>query len=578
MRPKGSRWGAGVLAAGALVILAACSPAAIPANLPSPPSEALSTPGEPTLTPFEPLPTPGQTPRALETGPPPTPDIRSAGLQVWVSPDLPEALRAALALPSALAGAQRAEEADLQLAVGDEPLFGRWVYALVAPFPSLAEGVTAGELRRAWRGEGSAGDIPVPLLMDAATRQVFTAFWGAPGPRSIEVRPARQLVDRAWDNRPAWALVPFEALDPRWKVLPVNGQSPIDKEFDLAAYPLSVPLTLEGEPRLVEALATLFGPDSGSPLLPASNRDPDKLTVLVLTGVTALVRSTAWTLERQGLTYPARDIGPWLRQADITHISNEVPFAYDCPFPDPVQEDLVFCSDPRYIELLEEVGTDIVELTGDHFQDWGSQAMLDTLDLYRQRGWPYYGGGENLAEGRRPVVLEHNGNRVGFLGCNGKGGYYASATDTRPGAVGCDFDYLAEEIGRLRAEGVLPVVTFQHFEYYTYAAPPNQLADFRRVAEAGAVIVSGSQGHHPQIMEFYEDAFIHYGLGNLFFDQIYVSPETARAFIDRYAIYDGRLVSIELLTTQFEDYARSRPMTAEERAQFLQTVFTASGW
>ena len=122
-----------------------------------------------------------------------------------------------------------------------------------------------------------------------------------------------------------------------------------------------------------------------------SNRDEQKMTTLVTTGVTALVRATAWDLERKGLTYAAEVIGPLLRGADLLHISNEVPFAEDCPPPNPGQRNLIFCSDARYIALLEDIGTDVVELTGDHFNDWSRDAMLFTLELYQERGWPYYG-------------------------------------------------------------------------------------------------------------------------------------------------------------------------------------------
>ena len=132
------------------------------------------------------------------------------------------------------------------------------------------------------------------------------------------------------------------------------------------------------------------------------------------------------------------DIGDWLRDADVTHISNEVPFAVNCPPPDPGQADLRFCSDPRYIALPEDIGTDIIELTGDHFGDWGTAAMEFTLEQYRQRDWPYYGGGENEAEGKQAVIIEHNGNRLAFIGCNGKGRPFAGATATLPGAVVCD--------------------------------------------------------------------------------------------------------------------------------------------
>jgi poly-gamma-glutamate synthesis protein (capsule biosynthesis protein) len=68
-------------------------------------------------------------------------------------------------------------------------------------------------------------------------------------------------------------------------------------------------------------------------------------------------------------------------------------------------------------------------------------------------------------------------------------------------------------------------------------------------------------------------------LGNLFFDQMDIPvPGTRREFIDRYLIYDGRVLSVEILTAMLEDWARPRPMTPEERSSFLQDIFTASGW
>ena len=263
---------------------------------------------------------------------------------------------------------------------------------------------------------------------------------------------------------------------------------------------------------------------------------------------------------------------------DVNHIGRVERVAQNCPTPNPVQEDMRFCSDPRYIGLLEMVGTDIVELTGDHFQDWGEEAMLLTLDLYRERGWAYYGGGENLEDGRKPYLVEHNGNRLAFIGCNGKGGSYAQAGPDRPGAVTCDFGYLTAEIARLRAEGYLPIATFQHFEYYTYKAQPNQVKDFGALAEAGAVIVSGSQAHQPQAMAFEAGAFIHYGLGNLFFDQYDIGLATRQGFIDWHVFYDGRYISTELAPILFVDYARPRFMNEDEKQQLYNAVFSASGW
>ena len=374
------------------------------------------------------------------------------------------------------------------------------------------------------------------------------------------------MVDYAWSHQPALAIVPFEDLDPRWKVLPVDGLSPIHKNIDLANYRLKIPISLNSDPDRAALIQSNFS-------IPPSNLDPQKMTTVVVTGVTALVRATAYTMEKRGMLYPAQDIRDLLLDADITHISNEVPFAVDCPDPNPNQQSMRFCSKDEYIQLLEDVGTDVVELTGDHFADWGTDAMVHTLDMYKQRGWLYYGGGANLDEGRKALLIENNGNQIAFIGCNAKGPAFAQASETQPGAVLCDMDWMANEIRRLKSEGYLVIATFQHAEYYTYIAQPDQLRDFRQMAEAGADIVSGSQAHQPQAMEFLNGSFIHYGLGNLFFDQYGLCDACRLGLIDRHVFYNGRYISTELLPIEFVDYARSIPMTVEEANSLFQTLF-----
>ena len=534
--------------------------AAIPLPLPSR-TPSLSTSSSPTRTPFLPI--------------PPTPTITLTPTPVpalWVAPYLPEAVRQAIALPSGLAKAGSPDEAILRLEVGDQQPLSHWVYALVAPFPTIPDDVSADELRRAWRGEAVGPFAGHPLLMDESTFGVFSALWGEPSAEAIKILPTVELLDYAWNNRPAWAIVPFETVEPRWKVLQVDGHSPLWKGFDPADYPLTVTFSLIGDLSLLPVL------QSSILSVPSTNRDSAKLTTVMMTGVTALVRATAYTMNQRGILYPGQDIRDTLREADILHISNEVPYLPDCPLPNPNQADLRFCSDPAYNALLEDVGADVIELTGDHFGDYGAGAMRDTLDLYREKGWVYYGGGYDRDDARQARLIEHHGNKIAFIGCNAKGDGYATASDATPGAVACDFDWMHGEIARLRAEGYLVIATFQHFEYYTYAAQPNQIADSRGMAEAGAVIVSGSQAHQPQAMEFYKGAFIHYGLGNLFFDQYYLGLPTSQGFLDRHVFYDGRYLGVEPPGILFIDFARPRPMTRQERTVLLRSVFEASGW
>ncbi len=498
---------------------------------------------------------------------------------LWVSPYVPKELVESITIPAGYRIVENEQDAQLRLQIGDDAPISTWIYALVAPYFTITDTVSAQDLINSWKG-ASTSFVSSPLLVDEQTLGAFTVMWGEPSNGSVQVVPTDKVLETAWNQRSLWAIVPFENLEPRWKVLEVDGISPLRKEFDPDKYTLSIRFSLAGNPELIKDVLERSEVDDDGVI--STNRDASKITIIAMTGVTAMVRCTAFTMERKGNTYPAQDIRDWLREADVAHISNEIPFFQDCPPPNCTQPDLRFCSNPDYMALLEDVGTDIVELTGDHFADYGPDPMRYTLQLYRDMGWIYYGGGENRDDARQARTFEHNGNRIAFIGCNAKGGGYATASDTNPGAVACDFEWMHSEITRLSREGYLVIATFQHIEYYSYNPQPQQIEDYRGMAEAGAVIVSGSQAHQPQGIEFFNQSFIHYGLGNLFFDQYNqpVCPNIAcnDAFVDRHVFYDGRYLGTDLLTMTFVDFAKPRPMTSDERAILLNKVFSASGW
>jgi hypothetical protein len=448
-----------------------------------------------------------------------------------------------------------------------------WVYALVAPFPTVIDGVTSDELKAAWRH----GNIPdafhgSALLMDASTQAAFTALWGDPAANAVRIVPADQLLDTTWSELPSWAIIPFESLEQKWKVLTIDGQSPIRKKFDQATYPLVIPFTLQTSSDI--QLSTLN-------LQP--NYDPARLTTIIMTGITALVRATAYTMEMKGVKYPGEMIRDTMLEADIAHVANHVPFYTGCHFPRPDQAALVFCSDPKYIALFTDIGVDLVELTGHHFEDYGASATLETLEIYKAHNIVYFGGGADKQDAIKPALFEHHGNKIAFIGCNRLDtGGPATATDSQPGAAPCDFAYLQQEIAQLRSAGYVVIATNHWNQTYDYLPNPQQVIDFRLLVDWGASLVLGSQAHYAQTMEFYKDTFIHYGQGNLFFDQMgeqdWMPKGIRREFLDRYVVYDGKIISIELITAMLEDFSRPRLMTEQERAGFLQEYFYKSGW
>ncbi len=464
-----------------------------------------------------------------------------------------------------------------------------WVYALAAPFPTLRDDIELSALQAFWHGDqeetlSQVGRLFVPKVL----KDALEIRWGTPDRFAISFYQDVPETDRLWEEN-AWAILPFDALDPRLKVISIDGLSPLFKAFSPEEYPFSFSYDLIQKEN-TDRRASQTEIERLLSALPNTNRDPDKMTTLVMTGVTALVRATAYRMEMNGVTYPGEEIVHWLSEADLTHISNEVSFYEDCPFPDPGSRLLFFCSNPDYIELFDYVGADIIELTGNHNNDswyvYGVDVVPFSLELYENHGMDYFGGGLNLEDAKTPLLISHNGNQLAFIGCNASGPDYAWATGERGGAAPCgDYQWMAEEITRLKAEGYLPIATFQYFEdYYNFPAE-HHIRDFGLMAEAGAVIINGSQAHRPKSMAFNQGAFIDYGLGNLFFDQMGIIDnygdliiQTRWEIIQRHTFYDGHHLSTELLTAMLEDYAQPRPMTEGERLVFLEELFTASGW
>ncbi|MEN6411032.1 MAG: CapA family protein, partial [Anaerolineaceae bacterium] len=400
-------------------LLAGCAPGALPASG--------SPAGNSSPTPFQPL----------------SADTPAVPPAIWLDPAAPPALTAAL--PADLPRSADAASAAYRLRAriphtGESTANGSiWVYVLAAPFPTPEDGITGTELSAAWKGSPPDGWQGVPFLLSAETLAALTVLWGEPAANAVRVLPVDQLLQTAWDEQHAWALLPFEALEPRWKVLAIDGISPLQTDFDSSTYPLTIEFALEGG-SLPEGT------------LPAANRDPQKMTTLLMTGVTGLGRAVGARMDANGVDYPARDIGGWLRSADITHISNEVSFATDCPPSDPYQTSLRFCAQPRYFDLLTGLGVDVVELTGNHNLDWGPEAASYSLQLYREANIPVFGGAADQTAARQPALIEHHGNRLAFLGCNAAGPENAWATDDTPGAAQCG-PWLEDAVNQLKSEG-----------------------------------------------------------------------------------------------------------------------------
>ncbi|MDW8352023.1 MAG: CapA family protein [Anaerolineae bacterium] len=527
--------------------------------------------------------------------PTPTPEPTPTPIPVktiWVDPALPTNWRDSLARQIG-DFAQQATSSQRRLVLSDDPSADVRIVAgnvgaplithtlaVAAPFPTVADGLLFADLARFWRGEPSAlaglsedGQTPPTLFLDAETYAVLTLLLG-PAAESPNIRtmPTEEVITATWTARPAsFAILPFDRLEVRWKLLHVDGVNLFEREADVSAYPLSLSIRAQGDPAIVAEIAAAMPP--------VNNRDLNKMAIVAMTGVTALVRGTAVRMEQKGITYPAEKIRDWLVTADVTHISNEVSFWENCP-PPSFSSGVVMCSDPRYMELLRYVGTDVIELTGNHLWDYGYQRVIPTIEMYEREGWRYFGGGRDLADALKPLTMTVNGNRIAFIGCNHFGANWA--TERLPGSAPCspnnpkDLTYQIETIRQLKAEGYNVIATLQYEEYYFYQSTPQQRRDFAALRDAGAVVVNGSQGHHVQGFDINANGFIHWGTGNIFFGDQTFSRGALTTMVDRHVFYDNRYLGADLRTAFIEDLSQPRPMTPSERAELLRTLFSVS--
>ena len=126
-----------------------------------------------------------------------------------------------------------------------------------------------------------------------------------------------------------------------------------------------------------------------------------------------------------------------------------------------------------------------------------------------------------------------------------------------------------------KADVVLAELQYQ--ESYDTQPLLDQRQDFTALVRAGADIVTGVQSHVPQGMEFTDGKLVLYGLGNLYFDQMW-EEATREGMIVKHTIYEGRHISTQVLTTLLYDYGQPRWTTPAQRDGILTRVFANSYW
>ena len=198
---------------------------------------------------------------------------------------------------------------------------------------------------------------------------------------------------------------------------------------------------------------------------------------------------------------------------------------------------------PAQAAVFKSVPFDVLSLASNHTGDWGPEAIEDTLDTFSALGIPTVGAGRNIAEARRPVIMEKNGLRVAFLAyCSVLLPQYWAAEDRagcapmrahtfyepyeyQPGSPARivtvpydqDLQLLVRDVAHAKERADAVVVSMHWGLHYVSKPLAYQTIVAHAAIDAGASVILGHHPHQQQPIEIFRDGVIFYSLGNFAF-------------------------------------------------------------
>ncbi len=210
-----------------------------------------------------------------------------------------------------------------------------------------------------------------------------------------------------------------------------------------------------------------------------------------------------------------------MRSADIFMLNNEFPYSNRGAPTEGKQ--FTFRAKPEYVQLLHDMGADIVSLANNHAYDYGPDAFLDTMDTLKEAGIPFVGAGNNLEEAAAPIYFIAGDIKIAVVSAtqierldnpDTKG-----ATDTSAGVFRCwNPDKLLEAVREVKQQCDFLVVYIHWGTESTDVPDWAQLDQAPKLVEAGADLIIGDHSHCLQPIQYINGVPVVYSLGNFLFN------------------------------------------------------------
>ena len=222
--------------------------------------------------------------------------------------------------------------------------------------------------------------------------------------------------------------------------------------------------------------------------------------------------------EKSGITAIAdQTMLSHMQNTDLFMLNNE--FAFSSQGEAMEDKQYTLRSDPKYVKIIQELGTDVVTVANNHVLDFGRNAFLDTLETLSLAEIAYAGGGNNLEEALTPVVRSIGGQTFAiFAATRVSPSYDWYAGKERSGILQT---YDATDLNKAiaNAENLYDhTIVFVHWGIERSEYPEEyQRTLAKGYIDAGADLIIGCHPHVLQGFEYYQNVPICYSLGNYLF-------------------------------------------------------------
>jgi poly-gamma-glutamate synthesis protein (capsule biosynthesis protein) len=271
-------------------------------------------------------------------------------------------------------------------------------------------------------------------------------------------------------------------------------------------------------------------------------------------------------------------------------------------------------TDEWMIGAYLSAGFNVMNLANNPSMYRGTQGLLRTMEVLDKAGIAYGGGGKNLQEARRPVVVERKGVKVAFVCRTSVCTIDAAAGAQRPGLAvvrvatayeappplpkevpgvppiihtipdAGDVEALRQDIAQARGRADVVVVSW-HWGISPYSGGRGELVGYQTAmahaaVDAGADLVAGHHPHLVQPVEVYKGKVIFYSLANFVHDGPSFWGRQQDTIMVRCRIQRGKINEVCFIPGRINEQNQPellKPAAATELVREIQEASAAFG-